>query len=93
MNPDFVEGLSYVKASYESIYGVIKSSWKKTKGKLHWEVTVPANTSAQVYLPTTVVSKVKLNNQGLGNEHSFIIEKNKLVLNLSSGIYTIDVVP
>jgi alpha-L-rhamnosidase len=93
MNPDFVEGLSYVKASYESIYGVIKSSWKKTKGKLHWEVTVPANTSAQVYLPTTVLSKVKLNNQGLGNEHSFIIEKNKLVLNLSSGIYTIDVVP
>lgn len=93
MNPDFVEGLSYVKASYESIYGVIKSSWKKTKGKLHWEVTVPANTSAQVYLPTTVVSKVKLNNQGLGNEHSFIIEKNKLVLNLSSGTYTIDVVP
>jgi len=93
MNPDFVEGLSYVNASYESPYGVIASNWKKNQGKLHWNITIPANTSAQVYLPTTVFSKVKLNNQGLGKEHSFTIEKNKLVLYVQSGTYSIDVMP
>lgn len=93
MNPDFETNLDYVNASYDSMYGLIKSSWKKSKGKLQWSITIPANTSAQVYLPTTVFSKVKLNNQVLGKEHSFTIEKNKLVLNVQSGEYTINVTP
>ena len=93
MKPDFVEGLSYVNASYESIYGVIKSNWKRSKGKLHWEITIPANTSAQVYLPTTDFSRVKLNNRFLEKGHPFAIEKNKLRLNLPSGTFFIDVTP
>lgn len=91
MNPDFVNGLSHVNASYESIYGVIKSNWKKTKGKLYWKITIPANTSAQVYLPTTLLSKVKLNKQSIKNELPYTIEKNKLKFNLPSGLYSIEV--
>ncbi|MEY4433404.1 MAG: hypothetical protein RLZZ44_1538, partial [Bacteroidota bacterium] len=90
MNPDFVPGLSYVNASFESVYGLIQSKWQKDKRKLHWEITIPANTSAKVYLPTIVFSKVKLNQQPLQKESPFSIEKNKLVLQLPSGTYTID---
>lgn len=31
MKPDFDAGLTYVNASYESVYGTIKSDWKKIK--------------------------------------------------------------
>ncbi len=31
MEPKFPEGLSHVKASYKSVYGEIKSEWKKEK--------------------------------------------------------------
>jgi alpha-L-rhamnosidase len=91
MNPDFVGGLSYVNASYESTYGVIKSNWKKNTKGLHWDITIPANTSAQVHLPTTVLSNIKFNNQLLEKGTPFTIEKNKLVLNLQSGTYSLDV--
>src|SRR5574344_767942 len=40
-----------VDASYESPYGRISSCWKKSLQKLHWEVTIPVNTTATVCLP------------------------------------------
>ncbi len=65
MKPDFNAGLTYVNASYESIYGLIKSDWKKNKNNLVWKITIPANSSALVYLPTANASDVKVNKQKL----------------------------
>ena len=92
MKPDFNAGLSYVNASYESIYGTIKSLWKQNKNKLSWNITVPANTSALMYLPTTSASKVKINKNRLDkiSEH-YKTEDNKLVLELKSGTYSIQI--
>lgn len=88
MKPDFKAGLSYVNASYKSSYGLIKSHWKKNKSSLEWEVTIPANTSAKVYMPTKLASNVKVNNQKLeGHFKSFKIENEHLVLTLKSGTY------
>ncbi|MFI1772403.1 glycoside hydrolase family 78 protein [Thalassobellus citreus] len=92
MKPDFEAGLTYVNASYKSSHGLIKSHWKKKKNRLEWEITVPANTSALVYLPTEVASKVKVNNEKLENTSKTIkIEDGKLVVELKSGNYTINV--
>ena len=52
LKPDFtVDEMDDIDGSYESIYGTIASRWKKTHGKLAWEVTIPANTTATVCLP------------------------------------------
>lgn len=51
MRPAFPEGLSEVEASYRSPYGLIVSHWKKEGGRLIWDITVPGNASAEVYLP------------------------------------------
>lgn len=51
MEPHFPEGLSHVKASYNSVYGEIKSEWSKTDDTFGWEISIPANTSAIVRLP------------------------------------------
>jgi len=51
MEPKFPEGLSHVKASYNSVYGEIKSEWTKDNNSFTWDIVIPANTSATVKLP------------------------------------------
>lgn len=51
MEPKFPEGLSHVKAAYKSVYGEIKSEWRKENGSFSWDITLPGNTSAIVKLP------------------------------------------
>ncbi len=53
VQPQPRSGLDWVEADYDSIHGPIKSHWKKQDGRLTFEVTVPANTSATVTIPTT----------------------------------------
>ncbi|MBD0725159.1 alpha-rhamnosidase [Flavobacterium sp. L1I52] len=91
MKPDFNAGLTFVNASYESIHGLIKSNWKKDKKGLNWTISIPANTSALVYLPTTDSKKITVNKGKLektGIEHK--TEGNQQVLSLPSGVYTIN---
>ena len=58
MRPYPVEGLDYVKASYHSMHGLIKSAWQKDGNAFQWEITVPANTAATVYIPATGKAQV-----------------------------------
>jgi alpha-L-rhamnosidase len=44
-------GFSYAKAGYESIHGQVKSSWEIKDGTFTLNVTIPANTTAAVYVP------------------------------------------
>ncbi|MFV0541516.1 MAG: family 78 glycoside hydrolase catalytic domain [Aestuariibaculum sp.] len=92
MNPDFNTDLNYVKASYKSVYGLIKSYWSKQKKDLIWNVTVPPNTLAKVYLPTREALKVKINDVPLDQfSEVFAMEKSKLIVSLPSGDYSIKV--
>ena len=43
--------LTFVKASHRSMYGTIASSWKRDRGSFLLDVTIPANTTATVWLP------------------------------------------
>ncbi|MGM0903513.1 MAG: family 78 glycoside hydrolase catalytic domain [Bacillota bacterium] len=46
------ERINSVKAKFDSYYGKIESKWTSNKGELNtYEVVVPANTSATLYLP------------------------------------------
>ncbi|WP_159063593.1 alpha-L-rhamnosidase C-terminal domain-containing protein [Parabacteroides bouchesdurhonensis] len=53
IKPQPAGDLNWVKCSYESIYGTIESNWKKEEGLFELQVTIPANTSAQIYLPSS----------------------------------------
>jgi alpha-L-rhamnosidase len=52
-------GFTYAKASYESIYGRIVSDWKIEDNNFTLNVTIPANTTATVYVPAANVQSVK----------------------------------
>lgn len=44
--------LTYAKGSYRSLYGNVESSWQRTAEGVKLTVTIPANTTADVKLPT-----------------------------------------
>ena len=46
----FVEELTYVKASYNSPYGLIKSAWERVGDKIIYKVTVPPGATATLHL-------------------------------------------
>ena len=52
MKPEVLGDLTHVVASYRSIYGTIKSGWRLEKETFRWDIAMPANTTATVYVPT-----------------------------------------
>jgi len=61
IRPEIVGDISWVKTSYNSSYGMIRSEWKKENNILEMKVEIPANTSATIYLPTNQESSVTEN--------------------------------
>ncbi|MBA7575033.1 Alpha-L-rhamnosidase [subsurface metagenome] len=57
--PDPTGEMTWAKGYYESMYGRINSNWKVDNGILTYTATVPANTSATLYLPASSVKTVK----------------------------------
>ncbi|MGL4227506.1 MAG: family 78 glycoside hydrolase catalytic domain [Tannerellaceae bacterium] len=51
ISPVFVDGIDWVKASYKSVNGIIKSEWKRVNGVIMLDVEIPANTTAILRLP------------------------------------------
>ena len=45
-------GLTMVKASLRTVYGQVGSAWTLAEGKFNYDLTLPANTTATVTLPT-----------------------------------------
>lgn len=57
LQPDFgVAKLRGVYASHRSPYGLISSRWERKDGKIVWTVCIPANTTAELHLPDTVLT-------------------------------------
>ncbi|MEI8245157.1 MAG: family 78 glycoside hydrolase catalytic domain [Lentisphaerota bacterium] len=59
IKPYIPEDLDWVTASIDTIRGVIKSAWKKENGNLNIKVTIPANSSARLYIPISDRSEIK----------------------------------
>ena len=51
MKPTRINNLTWVNASHTSLYGPIKSAWKEENSKFIWDVSIPANTWATIYIP------------------------------------------
>ncbi|WP_258104728.1 alpha-L-rhamnosidase [Marinoscillum sp. MHG1-6] len=86
MKPEFDVDLDYVKASYKSVNGLIKSHWTKKGEELTWNITVPPNTTALIYLPGKKQTDVE-ENQGKSTFQYLRTEGDRLVYELKSGNY------
>ncbi|MFV0564720.1 MAG: glycoside hydrolase family 78 protein [Flavobacteriaceae bacterium] len=86
IQPEFIADITYVKASYQSVYGLIVSHWEKEESNVTLQVEIPGNTKATVVLPTIKTESVTVNNQVFEDLSQV---ENKINLNLGSGRYTI----
>ena len=59
MKPYPEASLKFVEASYLSPYGLIISQWKRGGKLFNWDISVPANTTATIYIPAEKSSSVK----------------------------------
>lgn len=86
MEPVFPEKLEYVKASYDSPYGTISSNWQRNGDQLTWDITIPANTTATVKLPSRFHIKPDTGQPGI---HSVNETDSSILIELGSGTYTL----
>jgi alpha-L-rhamnosidase len=56
--PVIRKGLTWANTRYDSIRGRIVSNWKLDGDQLTMEVTIPANTTATIYIPTSDINSV-----------------------------------
>jgi alpha-L-rhamnosidase len=85
-----VPPVSWVRARYDSIRGPIASAWQRTGSEFELEVTLPANTTATVFLPASSVGAVREGGRALGEAPGVRLlreEPGRLVLAVGSGHY------
>ncbi len=58
LQPHAGGGLTYARASHESLYGTVASGWEFKDGQLQVTVEIPANTTATVRLPHAALEKI-----------------------------------
>ena len=91
MKPTVPAGLDFVKASYNSFHGLIKSEWKNSIDKFEWKISIPANTSATVYIPAGDIDEITESGKAVSlvGEIKFMKEENGMVvLEVPSGNYS-----
>ena len=87
LRPEPVKSVDWVKCSFNSPYGRIISNWKLEDGLFTWDITIPANTTATVYVPGKNITEggsPAVKAQGVT---FFGTEKNKTVFKIASGNY------
>lgn len=58
IHPRLGGDLSWVKSGYDSINGRVESAWRRTADTVELDVTVPANTTATVFVPADSAADV-----------------------------------
>ena len=51
VRPQFIQGITWAKMDYESVYGTIHISWRCEGGKITVDLNVPVGTTAELTLP------------------------------------------
>ncbi|MBR6272889.1 MAG: family 78 glycoside hydrolase catalytic domain [Bacteroidales bacterium] len=64
LKPYPIEELDYVNCTYESVSGRIESHWKREGNLFEWEFVIPANTTAEVWIPTANGYETKIYGSG-----------------------------
>jgi alpha-L-rhamnosidase len=90
MRPQPGGGLTSATAELQSMYGLIRSDWSQENGMFDWHITVPANTTATVYVPAMDISCITESGQPAKNANgvTFLhMENGAAVFDVMSGSY------
>ncbi len=84
IRPHLDPRVTFAKGEYDSIYGKIVTDWKGTaEGPFKIRVTIPANTTADVFLPAATRAQVTEGGKKVETRR----EGESLVVSVGSGSY------
>jgi alpha-L-rhamnosidase len=78
--------IQHARAEIATIRGAIASGWKLAGEKIHLDVTIPANTSASVYLPTQEFESITVDGRPVADA-----QPNVLLVDMKDGEALLDV--
>ena len=87
MKPEMINGLNHVDASYQSPYGLIKSNWNTTKTQFTWNITIPANTTAMIYIPAGSTAEITEKLTSIKALKFVKTEEGRAIYEIGSGNY------
>ena len=90
MRPTPVGDLRFVRASHKSPYGRIVSDWKREGARFTWNLTIPANTQATVFVPAKEAASVTESGRPAGQAPGvryLRVEADAAVFEVGSGSY------
>jgi alpha-L-rhamnosidase len=85
--PDPNGEITSASGHYDSMYGQIRSAWKMEKGKLIYTCTVPANSSATLYLPAKSINQITESGKPISQWVGVAVSGAKVKIPLGSGSY------
>jgi alpha-L-rhamnosidase len=91
LKPNFVEGLDHFEAEHEGPYGSIISKWERSLDKVSYHVSIPANSTATLFLKADMVN---MEGENVRNARSVktVIDNNRLFkIYLRSGKYSFEI--
>jgi len=90
IDPTIREGLTWARASYNSINGPVATAWKRTGNRLALQVTIPANTTATIGVPAANEETVRVNGKRVAKTKAvrpLRTENDKVWLEVGAGTY------
>lgn len=90
MKPHLTEVLNWADATHEAPNGQIRSAWKRDQSGFSWQISLPRDTSARVFVPSSGgVAAVKVNGQKLSEDDAIVASVNAdaVELELAAGYY------
>ncbi len=94
IRPQTVSDLQWVKSSYNSARGRIISNWSRERGRLRFEIEVPANATAEVYLPAPKADAITESGKPAASQPGIKFLRNEgsaAVFEVGSGRYRFEV--
>ena len=90
IRPHIGGGLTDVAARYETDYGPVSSHWKLDGKQVRFEVEIPANTTATVYIPASDAKAIRLDGKPLAANgiKPGARDKDFISVEIGSGKYT-----
>lgn len=89
IQPHPTDKLEFARASYQSVYGLIKSGWERKDGHTIVKLSIPANTRATILLPVADVAQIMEGGKPLSENFTQVTTKDGLVsIEAGSGDYS-----
>ncbi|MBD0285834.1 MAG: alpha-L-rhamnosidase, partial [Flavisolibacter sp.] len=87
IQPHIGGGLTEATSDLQTYYGTVRSHWKTDNGRLQFDITIPANTRATVYIPAKNTASVQESGKSLTKDFSAMQDGGYVRVEVGSGTY------